>query len=164
MTACAEAILMQWCRYSESIDILYGTNTFFFSSDLMLRKMPSLVLPQRFASIISIVLVWSLIPVDMPPASPQAKTSYDKVWELLASMSGLRKLSVVFQTLPCGPLEEPDDDDAWLMPLDGLAQRNLELFDLTVTFSYFKRFQRRAEGKAYRLLEMPEFVRTFNCG
>jgi hypothetical protein len=46
-------------RYTEGVDILYGSNTLRIASEPLLRHMPSLLLPQRLATITSLEISWS---------------------------------------------------------------------------------------------------------
>ncbi|KAK1249333.1 hypothetical protein MKX07_002849 [Trichoderma sp. CBMAI-0711] len=69
------------CRqaYMEGIDVLYATNTFHTASKAMILSLPSILLPQRLASIASVELLWDFAPfpsihpeVVKPPLSDMA--------------------------------------------------------------------------------------------
>ncbi|CAM1504838.1 Fc.00g024290.m01.CDS01 [Cosmosporella sp. VM-42] len=50
------------CRqaYTEGIEVLYRTNTFHMSSEVMIAHLPRLLLPQRLAIISSLEMIWTL--------------------------------------------------------------------------------------------------------
>jgi hypothetical protein len=63
----------------EGIDVLYATNTFHTASKAMILSLPSILLPQRLASIASVELLWDFAPfpsihpeVVKPPLSDMA--------------------------------------------------------------------------------------------
>jgi hypothetical protein len=56
-------------RYSEGIDILYGTNTIHMASTSMILNLPDLLPPKRLASITSVEMIWRLHP--FRPEEPQ---------------------------------------------------------------------------------------------
>lgn len=87
------------------------------------------------------------------------------MWKFIASnFSGLRKLCIDFDILPCirgtKPLEE--FQNAWLDPLQELSQLDLECFEVTFPSSYFcyLSLEGGANRKSYRLLELDDRVLT----
>ena len=140
--------------------MLYLTTTLDLQSESVLRQLRVLLLPQRLASITSVVFRWLCTDVNQPQASPEAKARYDDMWENFASMSELRRLRIAVHASPCSPLASRQHNfgEAWLSPLDKLSKLHLEVFDFAISASYHVHFQRNRQAALFRLLEI--FDRT----
>ncbi|KAL6886365.1 hypothetical protein HDV57DRAFT_387809 [Trichoderma longibrachiatum] len=136
------------CRqaYMEGIDVLYATNTFHTASKEMILSLPSVLLPQRLASIASVELVWDFAPfpsihpeVVKPPLSDMA--SFRLFLDAVpATFPAARKLHISLQgrLYPTrtvngltswdssgggGGVDDEDRTDEILRPVDELVTR-----------------------------------------
>ncbi|KAF2015309.1 hypothetical protein BU24DRAFT_421613 [Aaosphaeria arxii CBS 175.79] len=99
---------LQTCRqiYSESIKLLYSTNTFSFHDLDCIRYFSSTILPRRFELVQSLTLEWLLAwPIYDPvgqnillsaPAlyPPHDEATWEATWRIIASMPKLKRLFV----------------------------------------------------------------------
>ncbi|KAI9737682.1 MAG: hypothetical protein M1818_005686 [Claussenomyces sp. TS43310] len=152
-------------RYSEGIDMLYSTTTFQFRTHELLRSLPQLILPQRFARLTSVELTWDLLPAQDPVYSARGQESYEALWGLLATMPELRALRIALRALPC-PDPPPDGLRlAWLGPLEQLLRaRRLETCELMVPRSY-ARHLRGGDGEelGFELGELDDIIAEVSC-
>jgi len=119
--------------------VLYGTNSFNFQDDLMVRCIPKLLRPGCLHLIKSIEFEWTLPTLDQPTSSANAKASYDDLWKALALMQGLRNLRVFISTTPSREGRVNSLNNAWLLPLRRLSHlRQLTVFMPNVLVVAFK--------------------------
>ena len=128
-------------RYTEAVDILYGSNVFRFHHIKTLDYFPTLIPAPRFASIRSLEFIWQYDNLVWSPLD-KLKTAYDCLWARFAAMRTLRTLRVSIElteeTLPSAAL-----DATWLAPLQELGF--LHTFVLVLAHPYFLAFKRLAE-------------------
>ncbi len=75
--------------------MLYSANTFHIMNPYLIKQLSSLILPQRFQAIRSLILHISLI--TYPSVKRRIKKDYDERWHVIASMRGLRKLRILLR-------------------------------------------------------------------
>ncbi|OBT40324.1 hypothetical protein VE00_08472 [Pseudogymnoascus sp. WSF 3629] len=156
------AILLT-CRqiYSEAIDILYSTTTFDFGSRQLLWDFPSLVLPQRFALISAIEMLWEFIDLGLSPIDTERTQLYQDMWAMLAAMPNLRHLKIGVAAHECPDPAPPDLKEVWLGPPKQLG--NLDVFVVLVPVSYARIFNFGVdEGSNFTLDSFPDIV-TMYC-
>ncbi|OBT98208.2 hypothetical protein VE01_03852 [Pseudogymnoascus verrucosus] len=156
------AILLT-CRqiYSEAIDILYSTTIFDFGTRQLLCDFPSLVLPQRFALISAIEMIWEFIDLGLSPIDTKRTQLYRDMWAMLAAMPNLRHLKIAVASHECPDPAPPDLKEVWLGPPKQLGK--LDVFVVLVPDSYARSFDFSVdEGSNFTLDSFPDIV-TMHC-
>ncbi|ELR02724.1 hypothetical protein VC83_00840 [Pseudogymnoascus destructans] len=157
------AILLT-CRqiYSEAIDILYCTTTFDFGTRQLLCDFPSLVLPQRFALIGAIEMLWEFIGLGLSPIDTKQTQLYQDMWAMFAAMPSLRHLRVAVAAHECPYPAPPDLKEVWLGPLKQLGK--MDLFEVLVPVSYARSFNFSVdEGSNFTLDSFPDIFTMQYC-
>jgi hypothetical protein len=107
-------------RYAEVIKVLYTLSRFHFNSMETFDMLPKTILPQRFHSICSLsftLTLWHMMFHEdyrdsrVPPHDEQ---TWNRTWDLVRSMQGLRDCHVVLHMLLC-PHETSAEQDMQLL-------------------------------------------------
>ncbi|KAL2005626.1 hypothetical protein VTN00DRAFT_10119 [Thermoascus crustaceus] len=128
--------LPRTCRriYSETIDLLYSQNTFFFCDYDTILWFASTILPHRLAVIRSLEIEWDCICFFDPrlqPPPPYDRDTWFEVWRTLQAMPGLRELNVRIWN---GPKMSAETEAEVFKPLTEI--RGLEKFELELPWRY----------------------------
>lgn len=95
-----------WHSYTESIDILYSSNTFVISNPAVIEYLPLSLQPQLLNTIRTLRFVWELLGNTVPPTMihdyPQSllhiqikhQEKWRKIWGIISVMEGLHELHV----------------------------------------------------------------------
>ncbi|KFY41525.1 hypothetical protein V494_02948 [Pseudogymnoascus sp. VKM F-4513 (FW-928)] len=154
------AILLT-CRqvYSEAIDILYSSTIFDFGTRQLLCDFPSLVLPQRFALISAIEMLWEFIGLGLSPINTEQMQLYQDMWAMLAAMPNLRHLRIAVAAHECPYPAPPGLREVWLGPPKKLDK--MDVFQVLVPLSYAKAFNFGVdEGSNFMLESFPDIFIT----
>ncbi|KAJ9311343.1 hypothetical protein DTO271D3_8413 [Paecilomyces variotii] len=124
------------CRriYSETIDLLYSHNTFFFNDFDTILWFVSTILPQRLAAIRTLHVEWDCVcfwHARMRPPPPYDRDTWMRVWRTIPSMTGLRELMVRIWN---GPRMDAATEMDVFRPLTAL--KGLERFELELPWRY----------------------------
>ncbi|KFY85239.1 hypothetical protein V500_08588 [Pseudogymnoascus sp. VKM F-4518 (FW-2643)] len=149
-------------RYSEAIDIIYSTTTFDFDTRQLLYDFPSLVLPQRFALISAIEMLWEFIGLGLSPIDTKQTQLYQDMWAMLAAMPNLRHLKIAVAAHECPSPAPPDLKEVWLGPPKKLGK--MDVFEVLVPLSYAENFNFSVdEGSNFTLESFPDIFTIQTC-
>lgn len=95
----APQLITKKCRYTEAVNLLYSCNTFHFIDLDMISYFAGTILPQRLHTIRSLNLTWCYGYCFQPYSEkgainhpPFGKNTWEREWQVIASMKGLRRL------------------------------------------------------------------------
>lgn len=85
-------LCLTFYRYSEAIDLLYKTNQYHLSGELLLARLPDYILPKRLAQMSSFEVVLTLpVSTDAGTSRPSCAT-YASLLTMLSRCTGLKRL------------------------------------------------------------------------
>lgn len=117
-------------RYSETIDLLYSQNTFFFCDYDTILWFASTILPHRLAVVRSLNIEWDCVcffNTRIRPPPPYDRDTWFKVWTTIQAMPGLRDLTVRIWNGPKMSAETEAEVFKPLTAIKGLEKFELEL-------------------------------------
>lgn len=109
--------------YVEGIDVLYRTNTFVIQTELTILHLPSLILPQRLASLSSLEISWPL-KINYLDGPALDKEHYASLFtSLTTNLTHLSHLYLSLEPSPCLTQHFARwlDPELLLQPMDGLV-------------------------------------------
>ncbi|KAI9845111.1 MAG: hypothetical protein M1838_001900 [Thelocarpon superellum] len=127
--------LLLTCRrvYAEAIDLLYASNQFELGNPDCLERLPRLLLPQRMHAIRRLRFTWHLSEPPFCGGSRYKDTVWTIIWQVLASMKGLRELQVELQIACVWRMHWLTQERKLLEPVKAVTTP--DVFELTLPFT-----------------------------